>query len=113
MGPKTVLGMTEGLPAVILRAPGPARRPPAVILSAPGPCPVILSALCLAVGAKDLAITPHLSISPRTTSRDPMSAMMSAIIMPRERTWKMLMAVKQGLLTLTRYGFTPTPSETT
>jgi len=54
----------------------------------------------------------HRSISPSTTSKDPISAMMSAIIIPFERTWKMLMAVKHGLFTLTRYGFTPTPSET-
>ena len=44
----------------------------------------------------------HRSISPRTTSSDPMSAMMSAIIIPLARMWKTLMAVKQGLFTLTR-----------
>ena len=37
---------------------------------------------------------------------------MSAIIMPRASTWKTLMAVKQGLLTFTRYGLTPVPSAT-
>ena len=41
-----------------------------------------------------------------------MSAMMSAIIMPRARWWKTLIAVKQGLFTFTRYGLT-FPSETT
>ena len=41
-----------------------------------------------------------------------MSAMMSAMYIPFATMWKTLMAVKQGLFTLTRYGFTAAPSET-
>ena len=41
-----------------------------------------------------------------------MSAITSAIIIPFARWWNTLIAVKQGLLTLTRYGFTAVPSAT-
>ena len=54
---------------------------------------------------------PQRSISPSTMSRLPMSAITSAIIRPLARWWKTLIAVKQGLLTLSRYGLT-LPSET-
>src|SRR5262245_30300589 len=48
--------------------------------------------------AQELIGSLHRSISPNTTSSDPISAMMSAMYMPLASTWKMLMAVKQGLL---------------
>src|SRR3970282_1822086 len=47
------------------------------------------------------------SISPRTMSRLPMMAMMSAIIPPLAISWKSPMATKQGERPLTRYGMRP------